>query len=381
MKHKLIHVTAAFAAVIILAAAVFSLSDKSADSGDDRAEELIALNEISRLTETDHHLAKEKIAALDQKIRSEETRRSGSGREWFFAGISLVFLTGVTGYIYAAVLRPFEKMKEYTAEIAKGNFDLSLDYSRSNYFGQFTWAFDSMRREITKARANEREAVENNKTVIATLSHDIKTPIASIRAYAEGLEAHMDSSPERRERYLSVIMRKCDEVARLTNDLFLHSLSDLDKLKINAEPLEICSFVQETIEELAAQQDDIFFIPPTFSAYVNADKNRLLQIIENLVNNARKYAKSRIDVSLSQENGTVCLKIRDYGGGIPDKDMPFIFDKFYRGKNCGNEQGSGLGLYIVKYLAEKMGGSILLRNHTNGLEAVVSLPIEHEPCA
>ena len=381
MKHKLIHVTAAFAAVIILAAAVFSLSDKSADSGDDRAEELIALNEISRLTETEPHLAKEKIDALDQKIRSEETRRSGSGREWFFAGISLVFLTGVTGYIYAAVLRPFEKMKEYTAEIAKGNFDLSLDYSRSNYFGQFTWAFDSMRREITKARANEREAVENNKTVIATLSHDIKTPIASIRAYAEGLEAHMDSSPERRERYLSVIMRKCDEVARLTNDLFLHSLSDLDKLKINAEPLEVCSFVQEAIEELAAQQDDIFFIPPTFSAYVNADKNRLLQIIENLVNNARKYAKSRIDVSLSQENGTVCLKIRDYGGGIPDKDMPFIFDKFYRGKNCGNEQGSGLGLYIVKYLAEKMGGSILLRNHTNGLEAVVSLPIEHEPCA
>ena len=381
MKHKLIHVTAAFAAVIILAAAVFSLSDKSADSGEDRAEELIALNEISRLTETEPHLAKEKIDALDQKIRSEETRRSGSGREWFFAGISLVFLTGVTGYIYAAVLRPFEKMKEYTAEIAKGNFDLSLDYSRSNYFGQFTWAFDSMRREITKARANEREAVENNKTVIATLSHDIKTPIASIRAYAEGLEAHMDSSPERRERYLSVIMRKCDEVARLTNDLFLHSLSDLDKLKINAEPLEVCSFVQEAIEELAAQQDDIFFIPPTFSAYVNADKNRLLQIIENLVNNARKYAKSRIDVSLSQENGTVCLKIRDYGGGIPDKDMPFIFDKFYRGKNCGNEQGSGLGLYIVKYLAEKMGGSILLRNHTNGLEAVVSLPIEHEPCA
>ena len=280
------------------------------------------------------------------------------------------------GYIYVAVLRPFDKMKDYAAEIAKGNFDLSLDYSRSNYFGQFTWAFDSMRREITKARANEREAVENNKTVIATLSHDIKTPIASIRAYAEGLEAHMDSSPERRARYLSVIMRKCDEVAKLTNDLFLHSLSDLDKLKINAEPLEIGSFVQEVIEELAAQQDDIFFIPPSFTAFVSADKNRLLQIIENLVNNARKYAKSRIDVSLSLENGTVCLKIRDYGGGIPDEDMPFIFDKFYRGKNCGSEQGSGLGLYIVKYLAEKMGGSILLRNHTNGLEAVVFLPVE-----
>ena len=376
MKRKYFFVTGIFAAVIILISAMFSLADKAANPDDIRAEELIALNEISRLAETDGQLAKEKINALEQKIRAKEIRRSGAGREWIFSGISLIFLAGVMGYVYVSVLRPFEKMKAYAAEIAKGNFDVPLDYSRSNYFGQFTWAFDSMRREITKARANEREAVENNKTVIATLSHDIKTPIASIRAYAEGLEAHMDSSPERRARYLSVIMRKCDEVAKLTNDLFLHALSDLDKLKINTEPLEISSFVQEAIEELAAQQDDIFFIPPSFSAYVNADRNRLLQIIENLVNNARKYAKSRIDVSLSQENGTVCLKIRDYGGGIPDEDMPFIFDKFYRGKNCGSEQGTGLGLYIVKYLAEKMGGSILLHNHTSGLEALVSLPME-----
>ena len=381
MKRKLIFVTALFAAVILCTAAAFSLSDKAAHPDDARAEELIALNEISQLAATDNELAVQKIDALEQNIRTEEIRRSGVGREWIFGGVSLVFLASVMGYVYVSVLRPFEKMKDYAAEIAKGNFDVPLDYSRSHYFGQFTWAFDSMRREITKARACERETVENNKTVIATLSHDIKTPIASIRAYAEGLEAHMDSSPERRARYLSILMRKCDEVAKLTDDLFLHSLSDLDKLKINAEPLEICSVVKETIEELAAQQDDIVFAPPSFSAYVTADRNRLLQIIENLINNARKYAKSRIDVSLSQENQTVCLKIRDYGGGIPDEDMPFIFDKFYRGKNCGSEQGSGLGLYIVKYLAEKMGGHILLHNHSSGLEAVVSLPIEHEPCA
>lgn len=376
MKRKLILVTALFAAVILFTAAAFSLSDKAAHPDDARAEELIALNEISQLAKTDNELAVQKIDALEQKIRTEEMRRSGAGREWIFCGVSLVFLTGVMGYVYFSILRPFDKMKSYAAEIAKGNFDVPLDYSRSNYFGQFTWAFDSMRREITKARACEREAVENNKTVIATLSHDIKTPIASIRAYAEGLEAHMDSSPERRARYLSILIRKCDEVAKLTNDLFLHSLSDLDKLKINAEPLEIISFVQEAIEELAAQQDDIFFVPPSFSAYVSADRNRLLQIIENLINNARKYAKSRIDVSLSQENSAVLLKIRDYGGGIPDEDMPFIFDKFYRGKNCGSEQGSGLGLYIVKYLTEKMGGNVTLRNHTSGLEAAVSLPME-----
>ena len=114
---------------------------------------------------------------------------------------------------------------------------------------------------------------------------------------------------------------------------------------------------------------------PNFTAVVSADKNRLVQITENLINNARKYAKSHIDVSVTKSDGNVEIHFRDYGSGIPDEDMPFIFDKFYRGKNCGNEQGSGLGLYIVKYIAEQMHGKFMLHNHSDGLEAIISLPI------
>lgn len=206
----------------------------------------------------------------------------------------------------------------------------------------------TVRREITKSRACEREAIESNKTVIATLSHDIKTPVSSIRAYAEGLEANMDNIPERRERYLSVIMKKCDEVSKLTDDLFLHSLSDLDKLKISSEKFELCGFIEKAIEEIAAEQNNVRFTKPAFTAVVSADKNRLTQITENLINNARKYAKSDIDVLVTQSEDNVEIHFRDFGKGIPDEDMPFIFDKFYRGKNCGNEQGSGLGTLHCK---------------------------------
>ena len=287
--------------------------------------------------------------------------------------------------VYIAILRPFDKMKGFADKIAQGNFDVPLQYERSNYFGAFTWAFDSMRREITKARSCEKEAIENNKTVIATLSHDIKTPIASIRAYAEGLEANLDSTPEKRQKYLQVIIKKCDEVSKLTNDLFLHSLSDLDKLKMNPQTFELCDFMESAITELTGAQQDIEFKKPDFSAKVFADENRLLQIVENIINNARKYAKTKITVTISrcgdsadelQQGDTVKIIFRDYGGGIPDEDMPFIFDKFYRGKNCGNEQGSGLGLYIVKYIAEQMGGEIRLQNLSDGLEVVILLPIE-----
>ncbi|MGN0637123.1 MAG: ATP-binding protein [Huintestinicola sp.] len=376
MKRKLISVTALFSALMIIAAGILYFSQKQSDIRDNKAEQLVAVNEIKQLAKMgEYEKLSEKTEELSESIRSVPTAPDVSGGIFVMCGICIVFCGVIFGYVYFAVLRPFDKLKSFAEKISQGNFDIPLEYERSNYFGEFTWAFDSMRREITKARSCEREAVENNKTVIATLSHDIKTPIASIRAYAEGLEANLDGTPEKRRKYLGVIMKKCDEVSRLTNDLFLHSLSDMDKLKIIPETFELCGFIENAVNEIAAEHNDVHFRKPDFTAAVSADKNRLMQITENLINNARKYAKTDIDIFITQSEGNVLIHFRDHGKGIPDEDMPFIFGKFYRGKNCGNEQGSGLGLYIVKYITEQQNGNILLQNHNDGLEATVSLPI------
>lgn len=232
-----------------------------------------------------------------------------------------------------------------------------------------------MRCEIIKSRSCEQEAIENNKTVIATLSHDIKTPIASIRAYAEGLEANLDSSMEKRARYTSVIMRKCDEVAALTNDLFLHSLSDLEKLQVTLEKTEIIGFLSEVVYDLEADKKDVKLISSDDSKIVMIDKKRFVQVIENLVSNARKYAKSSILITTAVDEEQVLIKIRDYGQGIPNEDMPFIYDRFYRGHNKGEEQGSGLGLYITRYLLTQMQAQIQLHNLSDGLEITLILPV------
>lgn len=377
MKGKLTGVIIFFSAVIILVTACFYISDKMVNSKDMRAEQIVAANEIEQLIRTENsEKAAEKAVELQKSMRISKNNEKGSIRTIIMGSISLAFLFVVFGYIYFAILQPFEKMKVFAEKIAQGNFDFPLVYERANYFGEFTWAFDNMRKEIIKARSCEREAIENNKTVIATLSHDIKTPISSIRAYAEGLEANLDGTHEKRTKYLSVIMRKCDEVSKLTNDLFLHSLSNLDKLKISTEEFELCAFMENVITEIAAEQNDVCFQKPDFTVLVDGDKNRLMQITENLINNARKYAKTKIDVTMESLDGKVEIYFRDYGTGIPDEDMPFIFDKFYRGKNCGKEQGSGLGLYIVKYVMEQMGGNVLLHNHKDGLEAVIYLPVK-----
>ncbi len=377
MKGKLICLTAVFTVLMFLVTAIILYWRRSDDSGNVNAEQVVAVNEIQQLARLGElQKMSEKAEDLKEDIRSARFVSSDNSEIFIICGIGVLFMILAFGYIYVQILRPFEEMKEFARRISAGELDIPLNYRRINYFGAFTWAFDSMRREITRARSCEREAVENNKTVIAALSHDIRTPIASIRAYAEGLEANMDNSFEKREKYLKVIMKKCDEVSSLTNDLFIHSIADLDKLKICTEEIEICTVIENAASEIAAEQQDVRFRTPGFTAVVLADKKRLVQIMENLINNGRKYAGSNIEVFITRSEGSAEIHVRDYGPGIPDEDMPFIFDKFYRGRNCGEAQGSGLGLYIVKYAVERMNGKVLLHNHLNGLEVIISLPVK-----
>ena len=376
MKNKLIFISMAFSLAIALVVGFLFVETRQNDANEMTFNQIVAVNELEQLAMQGklEQLSK-KSAVLQDSLRFTQRGTASEVYYLILGAVCILYGVFVFGYVYVSILKPFDKMKIFAREIAQGNFDMPLHYERSNYFGEFTWAFDNMRREIVKSRASEKEAIENNKTVIATLSHDIKTPIASIRVYAEGLEANMDNSVEKRQKYLSVIMKKCDEVSNLTNDLFLHALSDLDKLEIATESLEICDFLRTVIGEISAEREDIRLKAPDEMIMVCADKKRLMQVCENLINNARKYARTYIDVSVERRGKYVEIVFRDYGGGIPDQDMPFIYEKFYRGKNCGMEQGSGLGLYIVKYVLKKMRGEVYLYNKSDGLEVVVTLPV------
>ena len=373
MKSKLFTQALVFSILIAIAGVLFYTANSSDNLDDIRSEQLVSVNEVKTLLNGgDTQQALQRLDELDGQLRKLDVKKSTNYSVAWICLIAAVCIFANAAYTYFAVLRPFAKLEKYAGQLAAGNFDIPLDYERKNYFGKFTWAFDSMRREIIAARAGEKQAVENNKTVIATLSHDIKTPVASIRAYAEGLEAYL-GSPEKRQRYLDVIMRKCDEVSKLTNDLFIHSLSDLDKLDIKQTRTEVCGLLEQAIDELDPQGSEIHFEKPSYEFVTSADPDRLKQIVENIVTNARKYAKTDIDVALERQGSTLAVKFTDHGKGIPNEDMAFVTEKFYRGHNCEGAQGSGLGLYIVNYLCGKMDAQLLLRNTGHGLEVTVTL--------
>lgn len=376
VKKSIISITAVFFVIITLAAIAFQINLTANHNDYEVRQQILSLNEIEKLTEIDGvSPAQSQIRQFEQSLTDSQINSDYNQSVfilWAIYGISVAFLIIVFAYVYFKIIRPFDVLNDYASEVAKGNLDLPLDYKRTNFFGAFTWAFDHMRREIIKARSCEKEAINNNKTVIATLSHDIKTPIASIRAYSEALQANMDSNAERRERYLSVIMRKCDEVTALTNDLFLHSLSDLDKLQIKKEKIAIKPLIEKTVNEMSVECSDLKISGNVISAELEVDQNRFVQVLENIINNAKKYAPDtpvRLWTEKNEKNYEIHIK--DGGKGIPDEDMPFVLEKFYRGKNVGNNQGSGLGLYIVSYVMKQMNGEVCLENKNDGLEVIL----------
>lgn len=337
----------------------------------------VLLNEIRQLTtdETGRNPAGQELALLE-KLMDRRSADSLQKELVLISGIYMVVsvfcILILFLFLYFKIIRPFHRLESYAGEIAKGNLEVSLSYERTNVFGAFTWAFDHMREEIIRARNHEKKAIRENKTIIATLSHDIKTPIASIRAYAEGLEANLDSDYIQRERYLAVILKKCDEVTSLTNDLVLHSLSELEHLEINLRNMKIKAVLEEILSELNCQVR----IRVIEDCLLTVDKKRLAQVMENLLGNAEKYAPGAETEVWAQIMGKQYeIHVRDHGGGVPPEDMPFLFDKFYRGGNAEEVQGSGLGLYIVSYIIKRMDGEILPLNHEDGLEMVVILPV------
>lgn len=386
--------TAMCAALFLLTATLFTALYVTGEFRETHADKMrrdtvLALNEIEKLTETGGvSPAKAEIDALKKSVgQAKETsdRKLQDALVGMYA-VCVFTLALSFFYLYRSVIKPFQKLEDYAGELARGNFDVKLRYERRNPFGAFTWAFDHMRIEIERARESERQAIENHKTVIATLSHDIKTPVASVRAYTEALTANMDTTAERRARYASVILKKCDEVTALTNDLLLHSLSDMDKLQIVCKPARLDLLLRETLaEQIAKQRDEtpVTLQEPLPPVIVSVDARRFRQTVGNLLANTEKYApdasvhiRLEAPVRYAHTAYRCALHIKDDGPGVSPEDLPFLFDKFYRGKNVAAQAGAGLGLYIVKYVMRQMGGDAVVANYRegDGLEIVLLFP-------
>ena len=309
----------------------------------------------------------------------ERTNQRNHEKALYFGlimGVMLFFMTVYYIYIDVRVVKPFSKMKFFSVGVASGDLDTPLEMDRGHVFGEFTEAFDIMREELKASREREEAAVRSRKELIAELSHDIKTPVASIKAMAEVLSI-TDIDDEQRKA-ISLINGKADQIDNLISNLFHATLEELEQLEVNVEEVssaEIIRMIREADYQNKLTEIDIK------DAVILGDMLRLNQVISNIISNSYKYAGTEISVESSIDSPDedsdefLLIRISDKGGGVSDNEIESITEKFKRGSNAQGKDGSGLGLYISKYLMEKMDGGLSVGNNGEGLTVTLRLKL------
>ncbi len=272
-------------------------------------------------------------------------------------------------YLQRTIILPFIQMREFAQRVAYGNLDIPLTMDRKNAFGAFSEAFDIMRTEIKQARIAEAKANESKKELIAKLSHDIKTPLASIKAVAEVGAALTD---DKNNTNYQQIIQKSDQIDTLVSDLFTASLEELQQLSVSVTKVsstEIGPLLENADYQHVSQITEI----PSCS--INADVLRLQQVFDNIFVNSYKYAGTKIDVSATLSDKYLIIAIEDYGLGVNEKELAHLKDKYVRGSGTDKIEGAGLGLYIADYLMKMMKGALVIENGKNGFLVKVYLLI------
>ena len=269
-------------------------------------------------------------------------------------------------WTYFSIVKPFEDLREFAADVAGGNLEKPLMMDRGNIFGAFTESFDLMRTELNDARQKEYEAQRSKIELVAQLSHDIKTPVASIKAMGEVLEAR--SEDQKSKEKLSSIVSKADQIDVMVSDLFATTLTDLNMLE--AENTEQESNILDEIIRDADHMDRVVGdkVP---ECIISCDRVRTTQVINNIISNSYKYADTTITTSSRIEDDSLVLSFTDKGGGVSEDDLPMITKRFRRGDNSRGKPGAGLGLAIASELMEKMGGDLEVSNADGGFRVTL----------
>lgn len=284
--------------------------------------------------------------------------------------VAAVFCSLYLVFIDRCILYPFRKLQGFARHVAEGNLDMPLDMDKNNFFGAFTESFDLMREELNKARENERLANQSKKELVASLSHDIKTPVASIKAVTEVM--HVKTSDENQRRQLEIINSKADQINTLITNMFSATLEELQELKVIVTE-QSSQVLYDLIR--AADYNCKANIGGIAECIILADGLRLSQVVDNIISNSYKYAGTSIYVSSVIKGKYLEIGFKDYGRGVSEEELPLIFNKFYRAKNSKEKEGAGLGLYISKYMMEKMEGDIYCENSVDGFTVLLKLLI------
>lgn len=271
-------------------------------------------------------------------------------------------------WIYRGIMQPLGKMQVAAKNIKEGNLDFELKPEADDELGRLCQDLEEMRKRLKDNAEEKIKFDRENKELISNISHDLKTPVTTIKGYAEGIMDGVADTPEKMDRYIRTIYNKASEMDTLINELTLYTKIDTNRIPYNFNTLSVDAYFEDCAEDLyiELQSRNVefgYFNYVEAGVKVIADAEQIKRVVHNIVNNSLKYMdkpQGKINLRVKDVGDFVQVEIEDNGKGIAAKDLPNIFDRFYRTDASRNSSkgGSGIGLSIVKKIIEEHGGKI-----------------------
>lgn len=292
-----------------------------------------------------------------------------AGRDYhilLFVDIAMAFMIAFTifllVYIQQRILRPFQSTTQLFLELAKGNLSVPIKEEKGKLFGRFLWGMDMLREKLESNKQKELAFQKEKKTLLLSLSHDIKTPLSAIELYAKALSSGLYESEEKRTAAIEGILHNTgeiksyvDKIAAASREDFLNLKTDISEFYLSEVMHSIVVYYNDKLTLLHTKFHQDFFE----DCLLLGDKDRLIEVLQNAMENAIKYGDGKeIGISFSYEEDCKLIHIKNTGSTLKEEELTNIFDSFYRGSNSLNISGNGLGLYIAKSLMNKMDGNI-----------------------
>ena len=282
-------------------------------------------------------------------------------------GLSVTFVltAGVLLYIDLKVLKPFNKLSNYSTELAKGNLTNPMKEEKSKHFGKFVWGMDMLRETLEANKKNELKLQKDKKTLILSISHDIKTPLSAIKLYSKALKENIYDTPEKRNEALEGIDKNVREIEKHVSDIVTASREDFLNLTVNMSELYLADLINKIsilYKEKFSTLHTEFNVEPFDNCLIKGDGDRLEEVLQNILENAIKYGDGRfVNIQIDEEEDYKLIQIANSGCSLKDEELPHLFESFYRGSNAEKKEGSGLGLYIAKNLMHMMSGDVFAK--------------------
>lgn len=305
------------------------------------------------------------IREIDNKIyRIEYFENTNSKKEMLYINIALgLFSLSILStfiYIQHNILKPYSRITTLPYELSKGNLTIPLKENKSRYFGKFVWGLDMLREKLEESKQAELELKKEKKTMLLSLSHDIKTPLSAIKLYAKALSSGIYKEPEKQLEVYNNINAKADEIEKLVAEIMRTETEDIIAFDIKNSEFylsTVINYINSYYSDKLTNTD--FTIAKYSDCILNGDCDRLIEVLQNIIENAIKYGDGiSISIDFFDEEDCRIITVKNSGCTLEASELAHIFDSFYRGSNVGSKKGNGLGLYICRQLTKAMGGDI-----------------------